>query len=290
MPRRHHIVTRCWARSGSRPASRVPRPRRRPPGWSGCQGWPAGGRTALRRASGPATGSVITNGRRRRLRAPRSACRHRPMMPRLTASPTPVPTPVGLVVKWGSNTRAPQRWECPARCRPRSAAGARRHARGAGDAHAARPVHVLQRMVGVDQQVEQHLVQLVGVGVDRRQVVGQVDLRRCWPNAARSWRCPGPRRPPRSPPGRVAAAAGAPSRGRCAMRARSVRRRCGSWRPRSGSQVALLSSSRTPPPMTAGCSARARRRPAASRAPRASRAGTTARARAPDPPARACAR
>ena len=90
-------------------------------------------------------------------------------MPWQIERPMPVPTPCGLVVKKGSKIRRLTSGGMP-RAVVRdlgddlAAAAARRARRGgaaAGDLH--------QRLLRVDEQVEQHLVQLVAVAPDARQ-------------------------------------------------------------------------------------------------------------------------
>ena len=50
----------------------------------------------------------------------------------------------------------------------------------AGHAYAARSRLVLQGLLRVDDQIEQHLMELIGIGVDQRNILGEIQRRlRC---------------------------------------------------------------------------------------------------------------
>ena len=90
-------------------------------------------------------------------------------MPWQTERPRPVPAPTGLVVKKGSSTRLRSAAGTPGPLSATSTrttpgpAEVRSHSRRGGGT-------VLERLLGVDHEVQEHLAELVLVGHRRRQV------------------------------------------------------------------------------------------------------------------------
>ena len=80
----------------------------------------------------------------------------------------PVPTPCGLVVKNGSKARFLTSGGMPGPLSSTSTTTSPSRGRRRGRRAGAAP-RLDQRLLRVDDQVDQHLVQLVGVAPDRRQ-------------------------------------------------------------------------------------------------------------------------